>query len=52
MSNKHLDDPWYRDDDQSILEIYDTVTDQRRVLKEFDYLIEAPNWSTVVFPKF
>lgn len=45
MSNKHLDDPWYRDDDQSILEIYDTVTDQRRVLKEFDYLIEAPNWS-------
>ena len=38
-------DPWYRDDDESILEIYDVETDTHGVLKEFPYLIEAPNWS-------
>ncbi|MBQ8954613.1 MAG: PD40 domain-containing protein [Clostridia bacterium] len=37
--------PWFRDDDESILEIYDVETDTHRVLKEFDTLIEAPNWS-------
>lgn len=37
--------PWYRDDDESILEIYDVETGTRSVLQEFDYLIEAPNWS-------
>lgn len=37
--------PWYRDDDQSILEVYDITTGERTVLAEFDYLIEAPNWS-------
>lgn len=37
--------PWYRDDDESILEIYDVETDTHRVIKEFPYLIEAPNWS-------
>ncbi|NLG26111.1 MAG: TolB family protein, partial [Clostridiales bacterium] len=37
--------PWYRDDDQSILEVYDVETGVRSVLKEFDCLIEAPNWS-------
>jgi len=45
MSIHHKDDPWYRGDDQSVLEVYDIETDERRVLKEFDYLIEAPNWS-------
>ena len=37
--------PWYRDDDESILEIYDVETGERRVLREFDTLIEAPNWT-------
>lgn len=37
--------PWYRDDDQSILEVYDIQAGTRTVLQEFDYLIEAPNWS-------
>ena len=36
---------WYRDDDESILEVYDVETGERTILKEFDYLIEAPNWS-------
>lgn len=37
--------PWYRDDDESILEIYDLETGKSEVVQEFDYLIEAPNWS-------
>lgn len=37
--------PWYRDDDCSLLEVYDITTGERTMLKEFDYLIEAPNWS-------
>lgn len=37
--------PWYRDDDESILEIYDVEAGTRTVIKEFPYLIEAPNWS-------
>lgn len=37
--------PWYRDDDQSILEVFDIGAGTRTVLKEFDCLIEAPNWS-------
>jgi TolB protein len=37
--------PWYRDKDESILEIYDVTTGERSVLKEFDYLIEAPGWT-------
>lgn len=36
---------WKRDDDISFLEIYDTETKEITVLKRFDYLIEAPNWS-------
>ncbi len=36
---------WYRDEDESFLEIYDTVTGQREVFHFFDYLIEAPNWT-------
>ena len=39
------DNPWYREDDQSILEIYDIETNQRKIVKEFDTLIEAPNWT-------
>lgn len=37
--------PWYRDDDESILELYHTDTGQREILCEFDTLIEAPNWT-------
>lgn len=37
--------PWDHDDDISILETYNVVTGERRILHEFDYLIEAPNWS-------
>ena len=37
--------PWYRDDDESILEIYDVETGERSTVKEFDTLIEAPNWT-------
>ncbi len=37
--------PWYREDDESILEIYDIEKGTREVIYEFDYLIEAPNWS-------
>ncbi|MBQ8597821.1 MAG: TolB family protein [Lachnospiraceae bacterium] len=37
--------PWYRDEDQSFLEIYDTVTGERELVQFFDYLIEAPNWT-------
>ena len=29
----------------SVLEIYDTETESRQVIREFPYLIEAPNWS-------
>ena len=29
----------------SILEVLDTKTGKRKILKEFDYLIEAPNWT-------
>ena len=29
----------------SILEVLDIQTGQRTVLKEFNYLIEAPNWT-------
>lgn len=37
--------PWYRDDDESILEIYNVETGKSEVVCEFNYLIEAPNWS-------
>ncbi len=46
MPNKYdPNNPWYRDDDQSILEIYNVETDERTVVAEMDYLIEAPNWT-------
>lgn len=44
MDNR-FENPWYRDEDQSILEIYDVENDTRTVVAEFDDLIEAPNWS-------
>ena len=34
-----------RERDISLLEVYDTLTGERKVLQRFDYLIEAPNWS-------
>lgn len=37
--------PWNRDNDISILEVYDTETKERKALAEFDHLIEAPNWT-------
>lgn len=37
--------PWDRDDDISVLEVFDIETGERTVLKEFPYLIEAPNWT-------
>ncbi len=36
---------WDRDQDESILEIYDIEKGTREIIHEFDYLIEAPNWS-------
>jgi Tol biopolymer transport system component len=36
---------WNRDNDESILEIYDVEKGTREMIHEFDYLIEAPNWS-------
>ncbi|MBR5547457.1 MAG: TolB family protein [Clostridia bacterium] len=36
---------WNRDEDQSVLEIYDVVTRERTVVAEFDCCIEAPNWT-------
>lgn len=36
---------WNRDEDQSVLEIYDVETGTRTVVAEMDYCIEAPNWT-------
>ncbi len=36
---------WNRENDQSVLEVYDIETGERTVLAEFDCVIEAPNWS-------
>ena len=36
---------WNRDEDQSILEIYDVETGTRTVVAEIDDCIEAPNWT-------
>lgn len=36
---------WNREEDQSILEIYNVETDERTVVAEMDYCIEAPNWT-------
>ena len=32
-------------DSYSILETLDVFSGERKVLKEFDYIIEAPNWT-------
>lgn len=45
MAEADKENLWYRDDDESFLEIYDTETGEREVVQFFDYLIEAPNWS-------
>ena len=39
------EDVWYRDDDQSLLKIYDVRTGTSETVRFFDYLIEAPNWT-------
>ena len=36
---------WNREEDQSILEIYDVETGKRTVVAEMDFCIEAPNWT-------
>ena len=36
---------WNRSGDKSFLEIFDIKTGESKLLKEFDYVIEAPNWS-------
>ena len=36
---------WNREEDQSVLEIYDVLTHQRTVVTEIDDCIEAPNWT-------
>lgn len=38
-------DTWNRNGDHSVLQIYDIETRETKVLKEFDQVIEAPNWS-------
>lgn len=42
---KDVSNPWYREDDHSVLEIYDVETDTRTAIRYFDHLIEAPNWT-------
>jgi predicted dehydrogenase/Tol biopolymer transport system component len=36
---------WNRNGDKSILQVFDIETGEAKVLKEFDDVIEAPNWS-------
>jgi hypothetical protein len=36
---------WNRSGDKSFLEVYDIETGESRLLKKFDCVIEAPNWS-------
>lgn len=36
---------WDRDNDISLLEVFDITTGERKTLARFDYLIEAPNWT-------
>ena len=36
---------WDRSGDKSFLEVYDIETGESKLLKEFDKVIEAPNWS-------
>ena len=39
------EDVWYRDDDQSLLKIYNVRTGTSETVHFFDCLIEAPNWT-------
>ena len=46
MSAKwYIEKPWDRSRDESSLEVYDITSGRSEVLREFDYLIEAPNWA-------
>lgn len=42
---KPKENVWDRTGDSSILEVYNIETGERKVLAEFDKVIEAPNWS-------
>lgn len=42
---KDRENVWNRENDTSVLEVYDIETNERKVLAEFDCVIEAPNWS-------
>lgn len=44
--NETTRNPWDREDDISFLEIYNMETQEVRTVKRFDYLIEAPNWTS------
>ena len=41
----YRENPWFRDDDESFLMIYDTASGTSETVAAFDGLIEAPNWS-------
>lgn len=40
------ENPWDRSGTRSLLEVYDVENETRQVLATFDYVIEAPNWSS------
>lgn len=43
--NEVVENVWDREGDHSFLEIYNVETGERTLLREFDAVIEAPNWS-------
>lgn len=45
MAEQKKQQDWKRENDTSILQIYDLETGSATVVREFDHLIEAPNWS-------
>lgn len=45
MTEVDKSNPWYRDEDQSLLQIYDVRTGKCELVHFFDDLIEAPNWT-------
>ncbi len=42
---KDRENVWDREGDESVLEVFDIDSGERKVLAEFDCVIEAPNWS-------
>lgn len=45
QSNIEIDNVWNRDQDESILQIYDLELGKISVVHEFETVIEAPNWT-------